>query len=89
MKYRIHWIENHRINKDPSELTEKEEKEFLEDFPPNSKLTGSDGQWLEVEIEEVFEAKNNKEAREFIGENYDCEVWSCFPESGDCFTEED
>jgi len=77
MKYTLHWLE---FSSDPD----------MSLYPIGSKITGSYfGGTQEIECFDSFEADNTERAKEYISENYDCEIWSCDDEAGNKFTEED
>ena len=106
MKFRIYWLEYHdpmnwvdwEVCEKLSEINEKIEqngiKNITESLPTKSwqyDPNENDG-WIEVSCEDTFEANSIEEAKKYVEENYDIEVFSVWQETNytdPVFTEED
>jgi hypothetical protein len=104
MRFKIIWVENHFVdnwipeNFEGDRWSEEAEKLAIKemcDSVPNGKATGGhigcDGDCIEIEAWDIFEAKNREEAMRYIDDNYgDVEIFNCKSLDGEIeFTEED
>ncbi len=70
-KYTITWIESHNPNNWGGL------KNLLDTFSYIQWEIADDG-WVDGDCKDTFEAENIEEAKEYIRDNYDCEVFSVF-----------
>jgi hypothetical protein len=84
--YKVGWIESHNPYNWGDGDYEKGVKEIFDSLPPDTKKIdlGNDDEWLDLECWDNFEANNDREAYQYVLDNYQMpnEVFSIYDETG-------